>query len=397
MPALTGLRILDLTQWESGTSCTQSLALMGADVVKIEPPGQGDPGRNVKQDFAEGSEYFFNWNSNKRSVELNLREPRGRDILLQLAPKFDVFVENFGPGVVEKLDIGYEVIKSVNPEIIYAQIKGFGLSGPYANYKCFDMVAQAAAGALSVTGEPDGPPMRPGPTIGDSGAGLQMALAITGAYVQKLKEGKGQRIELSMQESATYFMRTMIAFGSHNGTKAAPRLGNDLDPTISLFACKPFGPNDYVYVMVVMPQHWPLFCEAMGQSELATDDRFKDLKARRENAGALKSIIDEWMAQHTKHEAMATLAGAGIPASAVLDTKDLFQDPHLNAREFVHQLPRGDDHITLLGWPARMSESAVPMQLAPELGAHTHEVLQNELGLSDHDLASLRTDGILGS
>ncbi|MCZ6895896.1 MAG: CoA transferase, partial [Gammaproteobacteria bacterium] len=211
MPALTGLKILDLTQWEAGTSCTQALAWMGADVVKIEPPGTGDPGRTLSRDFWDDSEYFVNWNCNKRSVELNLRDPRGRDLLLKMVPRFDVFIENFGPGVVEKLDIGYDVVKAIHPEIIYAQIKGFGLSGPYSTYKCFDMVAQAAAGSLSITGAPDGPPMRPGPTIGDAGAGVQMALAITAAYAQKLRDGQGQHIELSMQESVTYFMRTMIA------------------------------------------------------------------------------------------------------------------------------------------------------------------------------------------
>ena len=399
MAALTGLRVLDLTQWESGTSCTQALAWMGADVVKIESPGTGDPGRTLLREFWEDSEYFYNWNSNKRSVELNLRDARGRDLLLQMAPRFDVFIENFGPGVVEKLDIGYDVVKGIHPEVIYAQIKGFGLSGPYAGYKCFDTVAQAAAGALSITGAPEGPPMRPGPTIGDAGAGVQMALAITAAYAHKLREGKGQHIELSMQESVTYFMRSMIAMGSKWGTQVAERRGNALDPTMNIFPCKPFGANDYIYIMTVTEPQWVTLCKTMGQPELAEDPRFANLNARRENNPALQEIISAWSGARSKREAMRELCEGGVPASAVSDTKDLFSDPHLNERGFIHRFPgiSDDDEISLLGWPARMSESEVPIKLAPGLGADNVEVLQGELGLSDADIDRLAADGVVGN
>jgi formyl-CoA transferase len=314
-----------------------------------------------------------------------------------MVPAFDVFIENFGPGVVEKLDIGYDVIKKLHPEVIYAQIKGFGLSGPYAKYKCFDMVAQAAAGALSITGEPDGPPMRPGPTLGDAGSGVQMALAITAAYAQKLREGTGQHIELSMQESVTYFMRTMIALGAKGGTAVAPRIGNKFDPTINIFACKPFGPNDYVYLMSATDPHWVLLCKALGRADLSDDPRFVDLEARQQHGEELNEIISAWMGTRTKHEAMHELCEAGIPASGVFDTKDLFSDPHLNERGFVHQISPGDGKpdITLLGWPARMSNSDVPMELAPGLGEHTQAVLATELGLSEEAVAQLITDGVV--
>ncbi|MDG2114728.1 MAG: CoA transferase, partial [Actinomycetota bacterium] len=208
MPALDGLRILDMTQYEAGPSATQALAWFGADVVKVEPPGAGDPARgidNVPRD------YFMYWNCNKRSIVIDLTTAEGRDLLLQLAPQFDVFVENYGPGVVDKLDIGYEVVRDANPGIINASVKGFGLSGPYSQRKCFDGVAQAAAGALSTTGYADGEPLLPGPTTGDSGTGVQLALAIVAAYVQKLRTGEGQRIEVSMQEAMTYYMRTRVA------------------------------------------------------------------------------------------------------------------------------------------------------------------------------------------
>lgn len=397
MAALTGLRVLDLTQWESGTSCTQALAWLGADVVKIESPQDGDPGRSLSRGYWQDSEYFINWNSNKRSVAIDLLEPRGRDLLLELVPQFDVFIENYGPGVVEKLDIGYDTIKAVHPGVIYAQIKGFGLTGPYAKYKCFDMVAQAAAGALSITGEPDGPPMRPGPTLGDSGSGVQMALAVTAAYAQKLREGTGQHIELSMQESVTYFMRTMIALGAEGGHKVAPRIGNEFDPTINLFPCKPFGPNDYIYIMVVTEPHWILLCETIKEPGLIDDPRFIDLAARQEHDEELNEIISGWTSTRTKHEAMHELCEVGIPASGVFDTKDLFSDPHLKERGFIHKLSQDGSapDLTLLGWPARMSKSKVPITSAPGLGDHTHKVLETELGMSREAVRKLIDDGII--
>ena len=246
MAALEGMRILDMTQYEAGPSCTQALAWLGADVVKIERPGIGDPARRGGRPAGRDSEYYVAWNSNKRSLTLSLEKEQGRDLLLKLLPDYDVFVENFGPGVIEKLDIGYDVMKRIHPGIIYARIKGFGTYGPYADYKCFDMVAQAAAGAYSVTGDADGPPMQPGPTTGDSGTGIQMALAITAAYVQRLKTGVGQIIEISMQEAMLYYMRTAISSGSNWGERAVPRTGNGLGAAINVYPCKSFGANDYV-------------------------------------------------------------------------------------------------------------------------------------------------------
>ncbi len=216
------MRILDLTQYEAGPSATQALAWLGADVVKVERPDVGDPGRATG---GSASPYFHHWNANKRSVALELSSATGRQLLLDMVPRFDVVVENFGPGVVEKLGLGFEDVKAVHPGVIYASVKGFGLSGPYADFKCFDSVAMAMGGAFSVTGEVGGEPLPPGMTVGDSGTGVQLALAITAAYVQKLRTGEGQRIELSMQEAVTYYMRTRLAIGGGWGEEAAPRTG----------------------------------------------------------------------------------------------------------------------------------------------------------------------------
>ena len=402
--ALAGLRVLDMTQYEAGTSCTQALAWLGADVVKVEPPGFGDPGRGGAR--GEGNApYFINWNSNKRSIVLDLKRPEGRQILLDMAPHYDVFVENYGPGVVERLEIDYEAMRQANPSIIYAQLKGFGTSGPYSGYKCFDMVAQATAGAFSVTGEADGPPMRPGATVGDSGTGVQLALAITAAYVQQLQTGEGQHIEISMQEAMTYYMRTQVAIGGDWGNAVAPRNGNGAAATTNLYPCAPAepagpdelpGPNDYVFVMCSRVHMWEAMTGAIGRPELLVDPRFDTELARREHADELYAIVAEWTRTRTKHEVMSILGDAGVPVGKNLDTRDLFRDEHLNERGFVQTLDHPEHgEIKVLGWAPRMSASTVPIERAPLMGEHSEEVLEADLGLSATRLEELRAAGVI--
>ena len=398
MPALDGLRILDMTQYEAGTSCTQALAWLGADVVKIEAPGHGDPGRAVGLTSEQSySVYFCNWNANKRSVVLNLQREEGRQIFLELVPKFDVFVENYGPGVIEKLQIDYDTLNALNPGLIYARLKGFGLSGPYSNYKCYDMVAQAAAGAISVTGEPDGPPIVPGPTTGDSGTGVQLAMSILAAYIQRERTGKGQFIEVSMQEAMTYFMRTRIATGSKWGTRAAWRTGNIHGlPPVNMYPCTPFEQNDWIYIMPITSGHWDALCTAIDRTDLLVDERFADIPARRNHKDELYEIVCEWTSKRSKHEAMNVLGEAGVPCSAVLDTKELHDDPHLTGRDFVKLIEHpGYGSVPLLGFAPRMSESEVELQAAPLLGQHTKEVLMDDLGIDERNIDELKGDGII--
>ena len=391
MPALDGLRVLDMTQYEAGTSCTQALAWLGADVVKVERPGHGDPGRGI----GGSSEYFMVWNSNKRSVVLDLSKPRGRQLLFDMLPHYDVFVENYGPGVVEKLGIGYDAFKAVKPDIIYGRIKGFGTSGPWSDYKCFDMVAQSAAGAFSITGEAEGPPMRPGPTTGDAGTGVQMALAIVSAYVQKLNTGRGQLIELSMQEAMTYYLRTATASGRY-GERAVGRSGNGATPNMTLYPCKGDGANDYVYIMAVTGRMWEALCRVIGREDLFNDPRYQDPRDRYRNRDAIVAEIAKWTSQRDKYDAMRALAEGGVPASAVLDTSDLYRNPHLVERGFVHELEHPTaGPIKLLGWPARMSESEVPINAAPLLGAHSREVLASDLGLAGTEIDELIDAGVV--
>ncbi len=394
-PALDGMRVLDLSQYEAGPSCTQLLAWLGADVVKIERPGSGDPGRSLLGATGTAA-YFLYWNTNKRSVALDLEKPEGRGLLLRMLPRYDVFVENFGPGVIEKLGLDYETLRARHPALIYARIKGFGGFGPHANYKSFDMVAQATAGAFSVTGAKDGPPMCPGPTMGDSGTGAQAALAITAAYVQRLRTGIGQLVELSMQEAMTYYMRTRLANGSSFGGDVAPRAGNGEGPMLNLYPCAPGGANDYVYLVVATPRMWEQLCGAMGRPQLAADPRFAGWIARHQNGSACYEEIAGWTRKHTKHDAMRILASAGVPCGAVNDSRDLFADPHLRARGFVLELEHeAHGKVAHLGNPLRLSESRVEMRAAPALGKHTGEVLRQDLAISDAELSHFRDTGVI--
>lgn len=402
MPALDGLRILDMTQYEAGTSCTQALAWLGADVVKIEQPGQGDPGRGVREDGLD-SPYFVAWNSNKRSVAIDLGSERGRELLLEMASHYDVFVENYGPGVMERLGLTYDALKSVQPSIIYARIKGFGLTGPYAEFKCFDPIAQNAAGAFSTTGERDGPPMMPKAAVGDSGTGMQMAFAIAAAYIQRLRTGEGQEIEVSMQEAMTYYMRTYVSQTEGWGESVVPRKGNGFGFSASdLYPCKPEpesdGSNDYVYIILTTSRMWDTLCSAMDRPELTVDPRFAEDAGRVEHQEALKDEIRSWTRQHTKWEAQEILAGAGVPCSATHDTYDLFHNPHFEARGFIQHLDHPEwGAIRQLGWGPRLSSSNVAMTAAPLLGQHTAQVLCDDLGIEAEDIAKLEAEGIVSA
>ena len=220
---LTGVRVLDLTQFEAGTSCTEALAWLGADVVKVENPVGGDPGRRTGATTPHRDDpYFLNYNSNKRSITVNLKSPRGLEIVKDLACKADVFMENFAPGAIERLGLGYDVVSKLNPGIIYGQIKGFGEGSPYANNLAFDMIAQACGGTMSITGQPDGPPAKPGPTLGDSGTGMLMAISVLASLYKRKETGQGVRLGVAMQDAMLHYIRNSFAITTKTG-KPAPR------------------------------------------------------------------------------------------------------------------------------------------------------------------------------
>ncbi len=267
MAALEGMRVLDLTQWEAGPTCTQYLAWMGADVVKVEPL-RGEPGRRA---FASGegdSQYFMNHNGNKRAIAVDLKTESGRRIMQRLVPRFDVLVENQGPGVVERLGLGPDELLALNERLVYVRIKGYGLSGPYRDYKSFDPLAQAAAGVFSMTGTPDSPPLPPGGTFADTGTGIHSAFAVCAAFVQQQRTGRGQVIEVSMHEVMTMFIRTNASMNWGPGAAPTPRRPADGWPPSGLYRCKGDGPNDWVSVVIANRGMAEAFFDAVGRSEL---------------------------------------------------------------------------------------------------------------------------------
>ena len=298
---------------------------------------------------------------------------------------------------VEKLGIGYDVLKQHNPAVIYATVKGFGTTGPYKDFKCFDWVAQAAGGAFSVTGEADRGPMRPGPTYADTGTGMHAAMGILAAYIERLKTGEGQVVEVSMQETVVNFMKMQMSTKERHLPGPIPRTGARFVPTATLFPCAPGGPNDYIFIMVVTDRMWDDLILAIDRPDLAADERFDSWLARSQNADALEAEIGAWSRQRTKWEAMEYLGKRSVPVSAVYDSNDIFDNPHLEARGAIvthDHATRGP--IRLPANPVRLSRSDVKVRPAPLLGQHTAEVLEAELGLTPDAFAALATRNIVG-
>jgi formyl-CoA transferase len=372
------------------------LAWLGADVVKIEQAGVGDPGRHVERGLGD-SLYFLSFNSNKRSVELNLKSPEGKRIFLELLPRFDVVVENYSLGTMESLGLGYDVLKEANPAIIYATLKGFGTTGPYSSFRSYDMIAQATGGAFSVTGFPGGPPTRPGPTIGDTGTGITLAAGILAAYIERLRTGAGQKVEVSMQEAVLNIMRMCFSLRERDPDQPVPRRGNRNAAPADIYPCKPEGPNDWVYIFPNTTRMWDTFAIGIDRPDLSIDERFSTIEARDANREELYEIISSWTRQRTKYEAMEQLGAIGVPCGATLDTMDILSDRHLHARGSIAEL----DHPTRGKWqftapPVRFIETPTQMVPAPLLGQHTVEVLQGELGLDIASLEELAGKGAIG-
>ena len=398
--ALEGVRVIDLTQFEAGTSCTQMLAWLGADVIKVEEPSHGEPGRSTGTGSLQADSYYFLvLNSNKRSITLDLKSERGRELFSRLVEKGDVVAENLAPGALERLGFGYEALKKVNPRVILARIKGFGTYGPYAGYKSFDMIAQAAGGAFCATGFPDNPPTRPGITFGDSGTGLHLAIGILAALWQRQTTGEGQVVEVSMQDAVVSLARVWMQNYFATGTLPA-RGGNQLRglPAANTFPCKPCGPDDYVYVFCQgrNQRMWDGLFTVIGRPDLVGDERIATSDFLLEHAEEIDDSIRAWTLQYTKFEAMHAMGAAGVPCAACFNAKDLAEDPHLVERGMivpVHHPVRGD--IQMPGCPIQLSASPVEIRHAPPLGEHTSEVLRQLLGCSDEDVASLKGESLL--
>ena len=389
---LAGIRVLDLTQFEAGTTCTEALAWMGADIAKVENPKGGEAGRTGFGD----AYYFMMYNANKRSITVNLKSERGLALVKEMVKKADVFTENFAPGAVERLGLGYDVVSAINPSIIYAQVKGFGDGSPYEKGLSFDPIAQAAGGAMSITGERDGRPIKPGPTIGDTGTGMLLAFSIVSALFDRARTGKGRRLQVAMQDSVMHYSRGVFITQARTG-KAAPRRPAGNNPPGGIYPCKPGGPNDYVYLLTsrANPEHWPRLLKLIGREDLIGDPRYDTPDARLKREAEVDEIVTGWTRQRTKHEAMTQLSAVGVPAGAVLDTMELTNEPSFRERGILQTMTHGERKMTMPTWPVRFDGVPTAVKPAPLLGEHTAEVLADWLGLDAAAVAELRRDGIV--
>ncbi len=398
---LSGYRVLDMTQFESGTVCTETLAWMGAEVIKVERPGTGELGRYSVEEPGIDTYGFLVMNMNKKSITCNAKKPEGLKLLKGILKTADVFVENMGPGSADRLGLSYEDCKAINPQIVYASIKGFALDSPYADYPAFDPIATHTGGMVAATGLPE-QPIKPGVSVADSGTGIAMAMSIVAALLQREREGVGQRVDLAMQDFIIGLSRSGWE-PYYNTGKSPRRVGNgmpleDVAPS-DTYPCKPFGINDYVHIYCSRApgsKHWANLCHAIGRDDLLEDPDLATPHSRFLHREKCDSAIREFCAQHTKYEAMEIIAGADVPAGALLDVDDITKNPVYEKRGVIIEI----DHpqrgkVKVPGFMPKLSENHVEYQCSPGLGEHNREVYGELLGVSEEELEKLREDKVI--
>jgi formyl-CoA transferase len=412
--ALDGVRILDFTHVQSGPTCTQLLAWLGADVVKVERAGEGDVTRGQLRDVpGADSLYFTMLNGNKRSITVDAKHPKGKAILEALVKKCDVLVENFAPGALNRMGFTWERISELNPRMIVASVKGFG-PGPYEDCKVYENIAQCAGGSASTTGFDDGPPLVTGAQIGDSGTGLHLALGIVAALYQRNTTGRGQKVLAAMQDGVLNLCRVKLRDQQRlarthvmeeypqypNGTfgDAVPRAGNASGGGQPgwILKCKGWetDPNAYIYFITQAPV-WEGICKVIGHEEWLTDPRYATPKGRLPHLMEIFDKIEEWTKTKTKFEAMDILNTYDIPCGPILSMKEIAEEPSLRATGTVVEVdhPTRGKYLTV-GNPIKMSDSPSDVKRSPLLGEHTNEVLA-ELGYSADQIAALRTEKVI--
>ncbi len=400
--ALEGIKVLDFTQFEAGPSCTQALAWMGAEVVKVEEPKRGEPGRWGFSNRPDAdAHYFIFYNTNKKSITCNLKSPEGKALIEKMVKEVDVVIENMAPGTFARLGFDYERLSELNPRIIFAQVKGFSPEGPHADYLAFDMIAQAAGGTFAINGMPDQPPIRPGATMGDTGTGMMAAMGILGALFQRVTTGKGQHVQVAMRDAMVNYSRTsMSRQAQREDGSLLPRGGNDVIGTApgGLFPCKPGGLDDWAYIFASRgnEEHWRRLVKAIGREDLLDDPRLQDGGSRFEHKDVVDEAISAWTSQHTKREVMEIIASAKVPCGAVLNMKEQLEDEDLRKRGIITKIDhpvRGE--MVVPGTPIMMSDSKVPVSTAPIHGGNNEEVYGNWLGLSAEEVKKMREENVI--
>jgi len=395
VPALQGIKVLDLTQFEAGPSCTEALAWFGAEVVKVEEPKRGEPGRWGFTDRPDAdSHYFIYYNLNKRSITCNLKTDEGKALLTRLIEKADVLVENMAPGTFARLGFDYPKLSKLNPRLIFAQVKGFAPESPHANYLCFDMIAQAMGGTMGVNGLPDAPPIKPGASVGDTGTGMLCAMGILAALYQRMATGRGQHIQIAMRDAMLNYCRTPMSRQAAREDQL-PRAGNTILGTApgDLYKCKPGGLNDWAYIYASRgnEEHWRRLVRAIGREDMLDDPRMADGPTRAKHRDVVDAALTAWTSTRTKHEVMEIIAGAGVPCGPVLTTLELLHDPDLHARGMMQKI----DHpvrgpVTVPAWPLRMSDSQVPLKCSPIHGADSEAIYGEWLGCAADEVKDMR-------
>lgn len=392
---LDGIKVLDLTRVLAGPYCTMMLSDLGAEVIKVEIPVTGDDSRAFGPFLHNRSLYFLSINRAKKSVSLNLKSPKGKEILLDLVAKCDILVENYRPGTMEKLGLGYETLKAVNPRLIYAASTGFGHTGPDSLKPAYDILAQARGGIMSITGYPDIPPTRVGMSLGDITASLFTAIGINAALYQRERTGKGQKIDVSMLDSQVAILENALVRYQSDGVSPLP-IGNR-HPTIAPFQA--YKASDKYFVIAVGNDNlWKAFCEAIENPQLYADLSFSTNRLRTENIGPLNSILEPAFASKTAAEWLTIMEKAGIPCAPINDIEAVMQDPQVLYRNMIVEVQ--DDMagtVKIAGNPIKMTnvpESSIRDKV-PEIGEHNSEIYCGWLGYSESDLAELKVQGVI--
>ena len=391
--ALEGITVIDLGQIYNGSYCSLLLSYLGADVTKVEPP-YGEPLR-ARVDDGEPPEFVM-LNSNKKGITINLKTERGKELLEDLARDADVLVENYAVGTMDNLGVGYERLKEVNPELIYAHSSGFGEDGPYCKFPAMDLTIQAIGGIMDVTGFPDGPPTKAGIAVGDFMGGIHLTAGVLAALYQRELTGEGQFVEVSMHDSVfPTLMSPLAAYFHHDDVP--PRTGNRHS---GLAQC-PYNvyeaSDGYVAIFGVTDTHWHALLDIVDRPDLKDDPRFESNVRRAEHMDVVDELVGGWTQERQRDDIVETLLEAGVPCGPVNELSEVVDDPHLKEREMIHEIEHpsfGD--ISVPGLPIRLEGSKLPdIEPSPEKGQDTEEVLRERLGLSSADIESLREDGVI--
>jgi len=394
MKPLDDLFVVDLSRILSGPICTMLMGDMGADVIKIEPPPTGDDSRQWGPPFVGGiSTYFHSINRNKKSVGLNLKAKEGQEVLWKMIERADVVIENFRPGVLDRLGFGYKAVSKVNPRIVYCSISGFGQTGPYRNRPGYDVIAQGESGVMDLTGMPDGPPVKLGASLADIVTGLYAFQGILLALLSRYRTGKGQYVDISLLDSmvSTLTYHALIYFNTGRSSK---RMGTR-HPSIVPYEC--FQAKDgFVNIAVTNEKQWVHFCKVLGFPEIATDPRFEKMKDRLAHYDELKVLMDGVISKWTRAEVMHRMSEVGIPSGPINTVAEIMEDPQMKAREMVYELIHPEyGPLRVLGIPIKLSDTPGALETAPpRFGQHNREIL-TRLGYDDAAIAGLQKHEVI--